>query len=735
MLGGAPACDDGNACNGLETCDAAAGCVSGTPLECDDGLVCTGTETCDAALGCVSGPPPTGCCTSDADCDDGNACNGVETCQTDGGACVSGTVSGSGGADCDDANPCTADSCDPATGECTHVETDCDDANACTSEVCGAAGACAYTLVDCDDADACTADSCTPADGCAHTALPCDDGNACNGLEVCNAAAGCLSGAPVQCDDANVCNGLETCDPDTGDCLQGVALVCTDGNPCNGSETCDPGVGCQPGLEMSCDDGNACTVDSCDSNTWMCVNEDLCAAAMKEGAMVYSVPDENGNTFSCNTCHALDEPAEDGIRRVGHRLGDATRRPSYKNGALTDMRDAANSCRQEWMNAPEWAADDPSWLALYQWLDDMAPDGDAPPIDIQIVEPPDPATGGDPDAGQTLFNMACVMCHGTNAVGTERGPPLAGVGHPESYVVLRVRTSGKADSPVYDGLTGGIMPFWGADRLTDEEVKNLAAFVNGVPAPDPDPPDDPDPGDPGPECGATHEKVGWTTTLSTKFHGVKGNATIVDDCTIEVTDFEFDGNGIDVQMYAATNDDYVNGFAVSGQLYNFPIGYDGDTLILKVPEGKTLDDIDGISVWCVAVGVSFGDGQFEPPAPVEPPPGCSSDHAKVGWTTTLSTKFHGVKGNATVVDDCTIVIDSFFFDGGGIDVQVYAALNGQYNGGFSISGQLYNFPIGYANDTIELTIPEGHSLDDIDGIAVWCVAVGVSFGDGLFAPP
>jgi hypothetical protein len=68
-------CDDGDACNGLETCDPADGsCLPGTMLDCDDLDPCT-VDDCDPGMGC----------TNDA-------------------------------RDCDDFNPCTLDSCDPVTG-------------------------------------------------------------------------------------------------------------------------------------------------------------------------------------------------------------------------------------------------------------------------------------------------------------------------------------------------------------------------------------------------------------------------------------------------------------------------------------------------------------------------------------------------------------------------------------------------------------------------------------------
>jgi len=45
-------CDDGEACNGLETCSAGV-CQPGTPLDCDDGDACT-EDSCDPVSGCVN---------------------------------------------------------------------------------------------------------------------------------------------------------------------------------------------------------------------------------------------------------------------------------------------------------------------------------------------------------------------------------------------------------------------------------------------------------------------------------------------------------------------------------------------------------------------------------------------------------------------------------------------------------------------------------------------------------
>lgn len=114
-------------------------------------------------------------------------------------------------------------------------------------------------------------------------------------------------------------------------------------------------------------------------------------------------------------------------------------------------------------------------------------------------------------------------------------------------------------------------------------------------------------------CPATHSRVGHVATLSRRSHGVGGTARIVDDCTIEVTAFMFDGKGLDVRFYGALNGAYSGGFSMSEEDLRRATPYAGETVYAQLPEGRTLDDMDGISVWCVPLGASFGDGRFVAP--------------------------------------------------------------------------------------------------------------------------
>lgn len=340
---------------------------------------------------------------------------------------------------------------------------------------------------------------------------------------------------------------------------------------------------------------------------------DATPAAELTGEMLYAAPHRDGNSFACETCHALTEPSGDGVRRAGHALGDALRRPTFKNGTLDSLLDAVNTCRIDWMAAPPFAEGDPRWRALRDYLAEQAPAGEAQPLSFSIIEPPADLSGGDADAGRALFDTSCSICHGTGASGTERGPSLDGEFLTPELIGRRVRTSGASDSSAYGGqLTGGRMPFWSADRLSDDELRDLTAFLLGNDPPS-TPPSPPSPGGgPTQACPSTHPKVGQTTELSRKAHGVSGKARILDDCTIEITEFTYDGGGIDVRFYGGLEGDYDAGFSMSEVDLRRPTPYARETVYARLPAGRTLDDLDGISVWCVAVGFSFGDGLFGP---------------------------------------------------------------------------------------------------------------------------
>src|SRR5262249_40500533 len=91
----------------------------------------------------------------------------------------------------------------------------------------------------------------------------CHHPNPCNGVETCRSGA-CVAGTPLNCDDANPCTA-DACNPMAG-CQHTPAAngtACGAGNACTLGDTCQAGV-CAGGAAVNCDDGDACTTDTCD---------------------------------------------------------------------------------------------------------------------------------------------------------------------------------------------------------------------------------------------------------------------------------------------------------------------------------------------------------------------------------------------------------------------------------------------------------------------------------------
>ncbi len=111
-------------------------------------------------------------------------------------------------------------------------------------------------------------------------------------------------------------------------------------------------------------------------------------------------------------------------------------------------------------------------------------------------------------------------------------------------------------------------------------------------------------------CGATDARIGRTAALATRFHGVSGTARIVDDCTIVIENFNYDGGGLDVRVYGGdASGSFANGVILSDDIRRVG-GYRDETLTVKLPVGVTLDDVQSLSIWCLPVATSFGDGVF-----------------------------------------------------------------------------------------------------------------------------
>ena len=111
----------------------------------------------------------------------------------------------------------------------------------------------------------------------------------------------------------------------------------------------------------------------------------------------------------------------------------------------------------------------------------------------------------------------------------------------------------------------------------------------------------------------TSSRVGWTALVEGTAHDVGGVAVVVDEATIEVRDFTYDGGGINARFFLVVDGgSFSDQLELTGNLVGSPS--DGDTLTLPIPSDATNELWDAITLWCLPAGVSFGFGAFAPPA-------------------------------------------------------------------------------------------------------------------------
>ncbi len=285
-------CDDGNACTANDTCDQEGNCLPGPPA--GQGKPCTGADkcaevgTCDGQGTCVIVPGMAVVCEEPE-----HGCQAA-ACDPRSGTCVYSPRPGIG---CDDGDACTEDDTCDARGLCSGTAVDCSDPFGCTIESCHRDMGCQHFTAHglCDDRNPCTEDSCDPKVGCRHDPRSgsCEDGNLCTTLDSCvdGQCVGtndprCACSSDAECDileaeDGNVCNGIFECRGGVCSIDPATMIMCPpDGYQCKEGWTCDKLTGECSGQPKSCDDGLACTADSC-SPTFGCKHEyiSLCPVA------------------------------------------------------------------------------------------------------------------------------------------------------------------------------------------------------------------------------------------------------------------------------------------------------------------------------------------------------------------------------------------------------------------------------------------------------------------------
>ncbi|KAJ0170675.1 hypothetical protein K1T71_013447 [Dendrolimus kikuchii] len=212
-------------------------------------------------------------------------------------------------------------------------------------------------------------------------------------------------------------------------------------------------------------------------------------------------------------------------------------------------------------------------------------------------------------------------------------------------------------------------------------------------------------------------------------HGIRGTVYAVDENTVFVRGFAYDGTGPDAYFWVGDTPQP----SPEGILVPYPEDYTtrdppilsahtNSDILLRLPGGKRLKDIKWLSVWCRRFTVNFGDVFI--PSGLDPPrPRVLPEFKRLA---------HGLRsGNISVLDAKTFYIPNLHYDGAGPDAYFWVGNGSEPNTlGTKVPNEMGSLhPLrGYQGEDIEIQLPGKLTAYDVDWLAVWCVEYTHNFG-------
>ena len=215
------------------------------------------------------------------------------------------------------------------------------------------------------------------------------------------------------------------------------------------------------------------------------------------GRLLFHSTATGTNGLACVHCHAdFDEQRQnDGLIRAGHPLFNAAARQTFWGqdpedpDRYSDAAQAAVVCVEIFMLNPEKLSAQQA-LDLQAYLKEVVRRPTTSPLALAPAMDRTGAyagyDGGDRIAGRRLFHATCHTCHPNGNAGI--APVPIPRGKPPAYYARQVREGNGLGSVLagidvnaYDPEGGKFMPFFGADRLTRQQLRDIIAFVRSLP--------------------------------------------------------------------------------------------------------------------------------------------------------------------------------------------------------------------------------------------------------------
>jgi hypothetical protein len=220
-----------------------------------------------------------------------------------------------------------------------------------------------------------------------------------------------------------------------------------------------------------------------------------------------------------------------------------------------------------------------------------------------------------------------------------------------------------------------------------------------------------------------YDRAAWVADIPPGLHDVQAMVTVVDERTLHVEHFTYDGHAPAVYFYLGetnSDGDFLNGLQLEPHLDR---AYDDETLTLSLPEGETLDGYGAISVWCAEFNVNFSSASFEAPPEM---------YDRAGWTAEMPLGSHAATGVATIINERMIFIEEFSYDGAAPLVFFYLGEDDTFEDFLNGLGLPPQLDRAYENESLVRTMPDGMTLDGWGAISVWCAQFNINFTSAPF---
>jgi len=225
--------------------------------------------------------------------------------------------------------------------------------------------------------------------------------------------------------------------------------------------------------------------------------------------------------------------------------------------------------------------------------------------------------------------------------------------------------------------------------------------------------------------------------LNSYHHQVAGEVFAVDEETLLIKNFIYDGNGPDTYFWAgSSNRAGPQGFIVPDEKgrTNVLKSYLNKEFTIKLFEGKKISDIKWFAVYDLTLQENFGD--------VSIPEGFQLPSAQK--LNQLSKRSNGVSSSVVVIlDSKTIFLPGFSYDGLGNDTYFWVGVGPQPSvKGFKVPDEKgYLSPLrAYNEEDVILRLPGALTVFDIDWFSVFNNATAENYGsiivpEDLNVPP